>query len=281
MNSLRIEGTLLVAALLASSPVESAGQVDGFRVRDRGGPGVPASQFATYIGAGDLVVYPYYEYYRDKDAEYKPSELGYVGDVDYFGRYEAHETLLFLAYGLSSRVQVEVEAAYITARQEKASNDASNFPAGGLEEDGLGDVEAQIRHLWREDTAGGPAVFGYFETVFPFQKDGSLIGTTSWEFQYGLGLVRSSSWGTATLRTAVAWAEGSPEFGEYSLEYVRGVSDRLRFYGAVEGSEDEVELITEMQVFFTPDIKLKLNNAVGIAKKAPGWAPEVGVMFTF
>lgn len=273
-------GTAVLAARLALAP-PLAGQVADIQARDRGGSGIPSSQFATFIEAGDLVVYPYYEFYRDKDAEYKPSEMGYVGDVDYFGRYRAHEGLIFLGYGVSSRLHLELEAAVITAEQERAADDTSSFPAEGVEESGLGDVEAQARYRFREETEGAPEVYGYFETVFPFQRDRRLIGTSSWEFQYGMGLARSFGFGTMTLRASLAYADGSPEVGEYAIEYIRGVSDHLRLYGAVEGSEDEVELLTEAQVFFTPRVRLKLNNAVGLTKKATGWAPEVGLMVVF
>lgn len=274
-------GPLLAVGLAVVWPVGASAQFEAFRTRDRGGAGIPASQFATFIEAGDFLVYPFYEYYRDRNAEYKPSELGYVGDVDYFGRSRAHEGILFLGYGLSSRFAVELEAAVITARQDKATNDTSNFPAAGLEESGLGDVEAQLRYRWRQETSGGPEVYSYFETVFPFQKSKVLIGTSVWELKYGMGLARSSSWGTAILRGGVALVDGTAELGEYALEYVRGVSERLRIYTGVEGSQDEVTLITEAQIFFTPDIKLKLNSAFGLTEKAPGWAPEVGVMFVF
>ena len=274
-------GVIAVAVLaVLAVPVPAAAQFEVYRDRDRGGRGIPASQFATFVEAGDLIVYPYYEYYRDKDAEYQPNELGYTGEEDYFGAYRAHEGLIFVGYGISDRVHVELEIAVITARQEKAPDDPGDFP-GVLEESGLGDVEAQLRHRWREETQSGPGIYGYFETVFPFQKSKKLIGTTSWEFQYGVGMIRSRSWGTTVLRAAIGWAEGSPELGEYAVEYIRGVSDRLRVYGAVEGSEDEVELITEAQIFLTRDVKLKLNNAFGLTKKAAGWAPEVGLMFTF
>ena len=272
---------LLAVGLAVVWPVGASGQFEAYRTRDRGGEGVPSSQFATFIEAGDLVLYPFYEYYRDRNAEYKPSELGFVGDVDYFAPSRAHEGIFFLGYGLSSRFVVEVEAAVITARQEKSSADTSNFPSAGIEESGVGDVEAQLRYRWRQETSGGPEVYSYFETVFPFQKSKVLIGTSVWEIKYGMGLARSSSWGTAVLRGGVALVDGTAELGEYALEYVRGVSERVRLYAGVEGSQDEVTLITEAQVFFTPDIKLKLNSGFGLTEKAPGWAPEVGVMFTF
>lgn len=31
----------------------------------------------------------------------------------------------------------------------------------------------------------------------------------------------------------------------------------------------------------TPNISLKLNNAVGVTSKATDWAPEIGVMISF
>lgn len=275
-----VSAAALAMVMLALGPATASAQFQAHRERDRGGAGIPASQFATFVERGDFIVYPYYEHYRDADAEYKPSELGYAGDTDHFGRYRAHEGLIFLGYGVSDRLHLELEAAVITARQEKSPDDRSDVPAA-VEESGLGDVEAQIRYRWAEESETRPEVIGYFETVFPFQKDRRLIGTSSWELKYGMGLARSRSWGTTIVRAGVAWADGKPELGEYAVEYVRGVSSRLRIYGAVEGSEDEVELITEAQVFLAPNVKLKLNSAFGLTKKAPGWAPEVGVMFTF
>jgi hypothetical protein len=272
---------LACASIVALAPASLDAQVAGYQTRDRGGNGIPASMFATFIEPGDFVVYPFFEYYRDDTAEYQPSELGYVGDEDYFGRYRASEYLIFLAYGISERLHVELEAAGISARQEKSAADPGNFPAGGLEQSGLGDVEGQIRYRWRAETDQRGEIFSYFETVFPIQKSKLLIGTSEWEFKLGTGLSRSRSWGTTTLRAAVAWAEGKPELGEYAVEWLRGVNDWLRVYGGIEGSEDEIELITEAQLFFTPDVKLKLNSAFGLTKKAAAWAPEVGVMFRF
>src|SRR5690242_17060011 len=68
------------------------------RHRDRG-PGIPTSMFGTYVQPRELLVYPFFEYYRDADAEYKPSELGYGLDQDYRGRYWANERLVFVGYG--------------------------------------------------------------------------------------------------------------------------------------------------------------------------------------
>ncbi len=209
-------------------------------------------------------------------------ELGYGLNVDFRGEYRASEGLLFLGYGITDRVAFELEAAVITARQDKAADDPSNMPAR-VEESGLGDVESQLRVLLAQETEDRPGVFSYFETVFPLQRTRRLIGTKDWEFVLGGGIVRGFAWGTITVRLATEYdrEENTMAFGEYALEYLKRVSPRLRLFAAVEGSEDEVELITEAQVFLRPNIFLKLNNAFGATSKATGWAPEVGVMFSF
>ena len=262
-------------------PIVVSAQTDLYRERDRGGSGVASSQFGTFVERGELVVYPFYEYYRDRNFEYKPSELGFTGQSDYFGRYRAHEGLVFLAYGISSRLLVEVEAAVITARLERDPTDTSGLPPSGLEQSGLGDVEAQLRYRWIEDAESAPEVFSYFESVFPFQRSKELIGTPTLELKYGMGVSRSSSAGTFTARAGLAYADDAFELGEYAAEYVRGLGDRLRVYLGVEGTQDEVELLTEAQIFLRPSARLKVNSAFGLTEKAVGWAPEIGIMLVF
>jgi hypothetical protein len=74
---------------------------------------------------------------------------------------------------------------------------------------------------------------------------------------------------------------GTFEPGEYAFEYLRRLSRRVRVFAAIEGSEDEIEVIGEAQLFLTPNIYLKLNNAFGVTSKATDWAPEVGLMLSF
>jgi len=235
--------------------------------------------FATFIDAGEFLVYPFFEYYRDEDLEYEPGELGYVGDTERYGRYRAREGLLFVGYGISERWALELEAAVISASLDRDPEDTSAMPAV-LEQSGLGDVEGQIRYRWREETAERSEIFSYFETVLPLQKDKKLIGTPEWEFKLGTGFMRTRSWGTLVVRGAVAYAEG-PELGEYAVEYIRGLSDGVRVYAGFEGSEDEVELITELQLGLAEGLVLKLNSAFGVTAKATDWAPEVGLLFRF
>jgi hypothetical protein len=249
------------------------------RQRDRG-PGMPTSMFGTYIQKGEFLLYPFFEYYRDRNAEYKPEELGYGLDQDFRGRFRASEGLLFVAWGISDRLAVELEAAVIRAQQTKSADDPSAMPAV-LEQSGLGDVEGQLRWRWNQETETSPEFFSYFETVFPLQKKKKLIGTSDWELKLGTGLVRGFPWGTATVRAAVAYDEGSIGPGEYAIEYLKRLSSLLRVLAAVEGSEDEVEFITETQWSLHRNVRLKLNNSFGLTSKAAGWAPEVGIMFSF
>lgn len=259
--------------LVAQSPARAD------RTRDRG-TGIPLSMFGMYLNEGELIVYPFFEYYRDHDYEYEAGELGFVGTTELRSRYRAKEGLIFVGFGLSENVALEFEAAGISASLDKSPLDTSTMPQR-LEQSGLGDVEAQLRWRWKKETDSRPEFFSYAETTFPFQRSKLLIGTPEWEFKFGAGLTRGLKWGTITVRAAIANVGGTFEPGEYAFEYLRRVSSRFRFFAAVEGSEDEVELIGEAQVFLTPKIVLKLNNAVGLTSKATDWAPELGVAFLF
>ena len=254
-------------------------QVTFDRLRDRG-PGIPTSLFGTYVEPGQLIVYPFFEYYRDNNLEYEPFELGHIDRTEFRGRYRASEGLIFVGYGISERLAVEFEIAGISASLQKSPFDSSTLPAK-LEQSGLGDVEGQLRWLWRKETETRPELFSYFETVIPSQEVNSLIGTSEWEFKLGFGVIRGMRWGTVTARAAVGSSGGTVEPGEYAVEYLKRLSNRLRVFGGIEGSQDEVELITEAQVFFSRNIYMKLNNAFGLTSKAPDWAPEIGVVFKF
>jgi len=48
----------------------------------------------------------------------------------------------------------------------------------------------------------------------------------------------------------------------------------------IEGTEDEIVLIPEIQWFITPNIYLKANNGFALTSKATDIAPEIGIMFS-
>ena len=284
----RLLAVAAIAALAATMPcvpgialaAEDAPEGPSY-LKDRG-PGVPTSMFGIYVERRSLIVYPFFEYYRDHNAEYSPQELGYGLDQDFRGEYEASEYLIFLGYGLSDRFSLELEAAAISAELEKSASDPTATP-GELSESGLGDVESRINWEFLHETASRPAVFSSLEVTFPLQKDKVLIGTQDWEFKYGFGVVRGFSWGTTTLRAAVEYDGAEDEFGmgEAAVEYLKRVSRTLGAFVAVEGAQDEWELITEAQVHFSSRVLLKLNSSFGLTSKATDWAPETGILFRF
>ena len=269
------------ACLLYSSSITYAQDELPYYLKDRG-HGIPSSMFGTYINKGELIIYPYYEFYYDQDAEYKPVELGYDLSEDFRGKYRAHEGLIFIGYGLSDRLALEFEAAVITAKQYKSKDDTSDMP-DPLKEEGLGDVESQLRWRWNKERANRPELFSFFETVFPFQKDKKLIGTQDWEIKLGTGVMKGFHWGTMTLRLAAEYdgAEEKVEAGEFALEYLKQVSKLFRFFVGVEGTQDEVELITDLQFHLLENAFLRINNAFGVTSKATDYAPEFGILFHF
>ncbi len=141
-----------VLACGAVIPEQALAQRDTlyWRLADRG-PGIPTSMFGTSVSARQLLFYPFFEYYHDRNAEYSPEELGYGLDQDFRGKYRASEALILLGYGVSDRLALELEAAVITAQQDKAPEDPSEMPAQ-LKESGLGDVESEIRWRWNHET---------------------------------------------------------------------------------------------------------------------------------
>lgn len=264
-------------------PCVAPGQGNGLPLylKDRG-PGVPVSMFGTYIREGELLVYPFVELYLDNNAEYKPSELGYQLERDFRGKYRATEVLLFIGYGITDWLAVELEAAFINASLETSPADPSGIPRN-IRESGSGDIEGQLRARWMRETETGPELFSYFEAVSPQQRSKVLIGTPDWELKFGTGLVKGFSWGTVTLRAAAEYSaqESKIDAGEYAVEYLNRISPSWRSYVGIEGTQDEIELVTEIQWHFSERAFLKFNNAFGLTSKATDWAPEIGCLLSF
>lgn len=276
-------GVVLWAGVCAAGAERAHLDTEGLPryLRDRG-TGVPSSVFGTYVQPGQFLVYPFFEYVINSNAEYNPADYGYVGEQDYRGELVIFEELLFLGYGISDRWSVEMEAAITQTSLEKSPEDTSNFP-NKLEESGLGDVELQLRYRWTHETESHPEVFSYFEPIVPTQDEGSLIGTTDWEFKFGTGLVRGFGFGTMSARAAIEYtlADEKLEVGEVAIEYLRRLSPTWRVFAAVEGTQDEYECIQSAQWHFTGSSFVHLVNAFGLTSKANDWAPEIGVMFGF
>jgi hypothetical protein len=278
-NAILIVGALAVATAV---PVRAAEPPLPFYLADRG-YGLPTSLFGTYISGHEFIVYPFYEYTKTTGFEYKPSELGYPGDTDYLGTTVEQEYLLFLGYGFTDGLAVELEVAlYTTTSFDKAGDDPSSVPAQ-IDESGLGDVDMQLRWRWAAETEHRPEMYSFLEVTPPLQKNDVLIGTQDWEAAFGFGVIRGYRWGTISGRVAIAWdgADSKLDLGEYAVEYVKRTSPHWRFVATLEGETDEVSLIGEAQWFFASFAYLKLNCGFGLTEKAPDVAPEVGVLFHF
>ncbi len=282
MKKLIISFCMLAVGLITTAQDQQKDSVLPFYLKDRG-TGIPTSMFGTYLKKKEIIIYPFYEYYYDNNAEYKPAELGYSSEQDYRGRFRSHEGLLFFGYGISDRLTIEMEGAiFSTATLYKSSDDNSNMPQK-LKESGLGDVEGQLRWRWAKETTHRPEIFSYFETVFPFQKNRKIIGTQAWEFELGTGFIKGFNWGTITVRGAIGYTSDEKKIdpAEYAVEYLKYISKWFRFGIIIEGEQDEVSLITDLQVHISKNIFVRINNGFGITSKSPDYTPEAGVLFHF
>ena len=272
-----------VMTLLAVLSAPVAAQDLPAYLRDRG-TGMRTSMFGSYIERGELLVYPFYEYYKDNDLQYSPSEFGVPGTQDFEGRYRAHEGILFLAYGFSDRFMIEMEAAYLSATFEKDPADPTATPAK-LEESGLGDVEGQLRYRLMFENEKRPELFTYFEAVAPHDKTKYLLGTEDWELKLGVGAARGYGFGTMTVRASVEYVTASStpwDFGEWGVEYLRRVNPDWRVYAGIEGQGvDEASLILEGQRRLGRIATLKAGTGISLTPNGTDVAPEVGIMFAF
>jgi len=247
------------------------------------GDGIHTSLLGTYVRKNELLVYLFYEYTRNRDAEYKPSELGFRSDREFRTKKEEHEFLIFASYGFTDSLMVELESAvYTHASQSRASDDTSGMPRT-FSESGVGDTEGQIRYRWFEETEVRPELLSYFGVVFPLQRNKRLIGTRDWEFNAGVNITKGFPFGTFMVKVGAFYStgDGKLELGEYGIEYVKRLSDKWRLVAAVEGDQDEVQAIVEIQYQVRPNITIKLNSGFGLTSKAPDFAPEIGVLFSF
>lgn len=248
------------------------------------GEGIPTSLFGTYVQKGELLFYPFYEFSYNSHEEYKPDEIGFRGKKEFKGKSREHEAILFLSYGLTDWLSVELEGELFTHKTlETAKNDRSGSP-NQLQESGIGDVETQVRWRWLKEQENRPELFSFFETSYPTQRGNNvLVGSSDWELALGGGLIRGFRWGTLTARVSGAYdgEENKLEFGEYALEYLKRVSPTWRLVASLEGEDDEVSAIGEVQWFLAKNIFFKFNSGFGLTQKAANVSPEVGVMFVF
>jgi hypothetical protein len=277
--SILLLSVIVFVAILSVGTASAEEQSPGYQDRV---DGTPLSMFGTYIRAGELIVYPFYEYYYDSDMVYEPDDFDEEGDEEYEGKVTAHEGLIFIAYGINDRLALELEAAYMSAEFEKSDDDDSEVPET-VDESGLGDVEGQIRYRITKEQDSKPGIFTYFEYVFPTQEDKFLIGTPDWEFKLGVGAIKTYGFGTMSIKFAVEYELEDDEMavGELAIEYLKRINEPLQVYVALEGDDEEIEFIPEIQWYIREDIIYKLSVGIGLTAEATDIAPETGLMFRF
>jgi hypothetical protein len=249
------------------------------------GDGITTSLFGTYIREREFLVYSFYEYTRTTNFEYEPRELGFTGDQEFRdGKLVEHEALIFLAYAFNDSLAIEFESAlYSSVEFTKSPDDTTSVPSQ-IRESGLGDTEVNIRWRYLKETASRPELTFFFKTVFPLQKNKKLLGTQDWEFEPGIVLTKGYPFGTLAVRASVAYdaGENKLEFSEWALDYVKRLSPNWRVVLSIEGEQaDEVSIIGEVQYTLSKNAVLKINSGFGLTKKAPDFAPEIGVLFRF
>lgn len=276
-------GALAIGLLLLTLPrtLGAAEQELPLWQQDRG-RGLPTSLFGTYIEKGELLFYPFYEFSFDSDEEYSPDEFGFTGSGTFEGETTEHQLLGYLAYAPLDWLAFELEwAAFDHKKLEKDASDLSALPSD-FTESGTGDLEAQARWRWFEETQRRPEFYNYFEVIFPLYDSKQLIRASDWEFDFGGGLIKGSRFGTFSARISLSYAEGEGvQFGEYAVEYLKRLSPAWRLYAGIEGVDDEVSFVPELQYFFRDDIYLKAGIGVGLTSKAADVAPEIGILFSF
>jgi hypothetical protein len=280
-----VHGALAATAMGATAPGRAAAQGEGLpaHLRDRG-RGQPTSLFGTYITRGQLIVFPYVARTIDRNLEYQPSEFGYGQNDDVRGRYQSTQAQLYVSYGLTDWLAVEVESSRIRARLDKSPDDTSGLPAR-IDETGLADIEAQLRLRLARERGRRPEIFASVEVLPPQQRDKLLIGDAQWNFKGGLGLIRGYSWGTLTFRTTIEYNRGDKhwDLGETSLEFLRQLSSATRLFLAIEGGEggalDDYTFVSGVRWRLGRGLYFKFDNVIGLMSKATDWESQVGVLF--
>lgn len=250
-------------------------------LKDRG-TGVATSMFGTYIRRGEMIVYPYWEYYVDNNREYSPQEFNFVGARDFRGKFRESEGLFFVAYGLTENLAFQAEIAGAKASLEKASGDLSALPRK-YEASGLASFETQLRWRMRKENERRPELWSYLDVVYPTNKANPLIGTAGLEAELGFGITRGFRWGTLTARLSGAYGGASTTHfavGEYGVEYLKRISPRWRVFAGINGHESAFTFITEAQWHVHKNVFIRFNQEIGLTPDANDWEPQLGILFT-
>lgn len=272
---------VLTAAILLPGTGRAQQVPEARYLRDRG-PGVATSLAGVYIQKGELILHPFVEYARDHNREYQPRDFGVGPDVDFRGRSRHYAGQIFIGYGITDWLAVEVEGAYLRETLDKSSRDTFPTPRR-IDESGVSDIEAQIRLLPLRETAHRPELFAFLEFTARTQASKLLIGEPDWDLKPGVGFTRGFAWGTLTVRASGEYnrAGKNLDFGEVGVGYLKQLAPSWRVFLGVEGGEggamDEWEFLPGVQWRPTPALLIRLESSFGLSSKAPDWSPQVGL----
>ncbi len=245
--------------------------------------GIPTSQFGIFVSRGELLVFPFAAITRDHNREYQPAQLGYGLSEDFRGHFRSTQAQLFVAYGVTDWLAIELEGARLSARLDKSPSDPSAVPAR-IEESGIGDIEGNVRIRFMMEGARRPQLYGFVELTPRTLAGKRLIGEQYWDAKPGVGLVRSFRWGTINARIAAEWNREakSPDLGEVELEYLKRLTPRfginLALAGGESGTNDEWTVVGGLRWKLTRWVALKLDGTFGIMSKATDLETQAGVL---
>jgi hypothetical protein len=251
---------------------------------DRGN-GIRTSMIETYVEPHQFLIYPFGAYTWDHNWEYSPAMFGqaYAGDLR--GTYKSTEAALFLAYGISEWLAVEIEGSLIRADFEKAPADTFGTPAT-IQESGLSDIAGSLRLRLARERGSRPEFFASVEVLPPQHGNQAMIGDAQWNLTSEIGMVRQYHWGTMTFRTTIEYNRGDKhwDLGETSLEYLRRLSPNWRVLVGIEGGEggapDDYGLAAAAHWQIARGLDLKFFNFLGVLSKATDWEAQLGLMWT-
>jgi len=275
--------TTLVLTLTVTAALAAQQQQLPPNLRDRG-TGVRTSEFQTYVGRHQLLFLTSAAYTRDHNLEYNPLDWGYGDQTDLRGTFRSSSAQLFVAYGITDWLAVELEGSSLSARFERSSLDTTATPAR-IQESGFGDFAGQVRVRFAQERGRRPEIWGSVEVIPRNMTRKVLIGDKLTDVKGEIGFTRGYRFGTMTFKTTVEYNHGDHhwDLGETSLEYLRRFSPDWRILLAIEGGEtgapDEWVFVTAGQWRIANRFFLKFANGFGLMSKSTDWEPQVGILW--
>jgi len=258
-------------------------QVSTLRGQGDAGAGIRTSMIETYVEPHQLLIYPFYAHTWDHNFEYQPFMFGGTAIDDFRGQYRSNEVAVFLAYGVTDWLALEIEGSQIAATFDKSPADTTGTPAH-VAQSGTSDFGGQLRFRFGHNREHRPEFFGSIEAVPPSHGNQVLIGETQWNVKGEVGAMRAYHWGTVSFRTTIEYNQGDShwDLGETSLEYLRQMAPSWRLLLGIEGGEggapDDYVFVAAGHWRIARALDLKVANGLGLFSKSTDWEAQIGLM---